>query len=103
MKKLLVLIMTSMFLFARCASSSDELVTIDLGVMPSMSAAPFIYAAEEGIYEKYGLDVNVQVFNSTPDLNAALKAGEITAVNNDFPSAILMKEDGDDDLFVDCR
>lgn len=96
MKKLLVLMMTSMFLLTGCAGSSDELVTIDLGVMPSMSAAPIIYAAEEGIYEQYGLDVNVQVFNSTPDLNAALKAGEITAVNNDFPSAILMKEDGDD-------
>lgn len=96
MKKVLSLLVVTILGLTGCnaANSSDELVTIDLGVMPSMSAAPFIYASEEGIYEKYGLDVNVQVFNSTPDINAALTAGQVTAVNNDVPSAILMQEDG---------
>ncbi len=98
MKKVLSLLVITIFALTGCnqASSDQELVTIDLGVMPSMSAAPFIYAQEEGIYEEYGLDVNVQVFNSTPDINAALTAGQVTAVNNDVPSAILMQQDGID-------
>ncbi len=98
MKKILSLLVVTIFVLTGCnqTSTSGELVEIDLGVMPSMSAAPFIYAQEEGIYEQYGLDVNVQVFNSTPDINAALTAGQVTAVNNDVPSAILMQQDGVD-------
>ncbi len=94
MKKLLLTLFTAVLALSGC--NNEEFTTIELGVMPSMSAAPFIYASETGIYEQYGLDVNVQVFNSTPDLNAALKGGQLTAINNDFPSAILMYEDGDD-------
>lgn len=97
MKKLFITLFVTVLALTGCSSSgSDELTKITLGVMPSMSAAPFIYAAEEGIYEDFGLDVTVQVFNSTPDINAAFSSGDVTAVNNDVPSAVLLAEQGED-------
>lgn len=96
MRKIFITLFMFVLGLAGCdGSKQTDLTEVTLGVMPSMSAAPFIYAAEEGIYEQYGLDVTVQVFNSTPDINAAFSSGEVTAVNNDVPSAVLMAKNGE--------
>ena len=70
-----------------CAAAADEtpapaegvedLGTIVLGVVPDATTAPLVVAAEQGLFEKYGLTPELKIFSSGGAANQSLAAGDI--------------------------
>lgn len=55
----------------------EDLGTISLGVVPDATTAPLVVAAEQGLFEKYGLTPEMKIFSSGGAANQALAAGDI--------------------------
>ncbi len=91
----------SMFLLASCGGTSEDAeqdmgnnveVTdeanedevIRLGLMPSIGNIPLFLAEEQGYYEEFGVDVEIEKFNSAKDRDIAYTAEQIDAVCSDY-------------------
>ena len=70
--------------------------TIRVGTLPDDDVLPLFVAKEEGIFEKYGLSVELVPFRSAFDRDAALIANEIDASISDPVAVILMRAAGYD-------
>ncbi|GFN31408.1 hypothetical protein PCURB6_16680 [Paenibacillus curdlanolyticus] len=62
-----------------------------MGVSPWVGYAPWWIAAEQGIFEKYGLDVKVVNFIQDADMNAAFASNNIKVANVATNTAIRME------------
>lgn len=58
------------------AQAVEQLHKIDVGVLLTVDLAPFMYALEEGIFEKNGLAVEYQVSSGGGELVPAMMAGD---------------------------
>ncbi|RUS46206.1 ABC transporter substrate-binding protein [Cohnella sp. AR92] len=76
-------------------ASSEEVLSFKMGVEPWVGYAPWWIAAEEGIFEKYGLDVTVVNFNQDSDINAAFASDNIKVANIAAHTAIKMVGNND--------
>lgn len=104
----LVAIVVSTMLLAGCApeekqekkaASSTEEVTIRLGVMPSTDNIPFIIAEKEGYAKEHGVKVELEVFKSANDRDAAFQAGKLDGVITDLVAVAIYRQ-GDLDVKV---
>ena len=78
-------------------NESEEIQeTMNIGAMPSIDKVPIIVGIEQGFFEKYGLDVNVENFQSPIDRNTALQAGEMDGVMSDMVADVLYLANGMD-------
>ncbi|WP_308800243.1 ABC transporter substrate-binding protein [Agromyces silvae] len=59
------------------ASDVEPIGTISLGVVPDATTAPLVVAAEQGLFEKYGLTPEVKIFSSGGAANQSVAAGDI--------------------------
>ena len=96
--KVIALLMVMVFLITGCAknnagnnsnvtdnidktqtSESDvaEKTVLRIGMISSTDAIPFVLIDKNGLDEKYNLDVQLEVFKSAKDRDAALQAGEL--------------------------
>src|SRR5579884_594438 len=50
---------------------------VTAGLLPSVAGAPILASVDLGIYERHGLDVNIQTFTATPQIMTALAAGQL--------------------------
>lgn len=55
----------------------ENLGTITIGVVPDATTAPLVVAAEQGLFEKYGLTPEIKIFSSGGAANQSLAAGDI--------------------------
>lgn len=102
MKKILLslLILACLGLTAACGVKDDDsqdqadMVTINLGAMPSIDKVPIIVAEEKGYFAKYGVDVKLENFQSPTDRNAALQSGKLDGVMSDMVADILYLKAG---------
>lgn len=78
------------------ANGKNEKQTLNIGLMPSVDAVPFIIAKEKGFYEKNGVDVKLQVFKSANDRDAALQTGNLDGVSTDEVAVCLYQNAGID-------
>lgn len=67
-----------------------------IGVMPAVDSVPIIVAEAEGYFADEGLDVEVKVFRSQLNREAALQAGSIDATVSDLVNAIRAWANGAD-------
>lgn len=60
-------------------SESDEVekTVLRIGMISSIDAIPFVLIEKNGLADKYNLDVQLEVFKSAKDRDAALQAGEL--------------------------
>lgn len=86
MKKFISLLMGMVMLFSLSACSGEEtetassdngLTQVTLGMVPWPAFELFYLADEKGIFEKNGLDVNIQEFSSTTDNSNAFVGGQL--------------------------
>lgn len=86
MKKLLSMVAVMVLVLAGCSSadSSDEVVTINMGLMKAIEQVPYVYATETGMYEDAGLDVSLTFFNSAKDRNAGWETGDFQVKTADL-------------------
>jgi NitT/TauT family transport system substrate-binding protein len=72
------------------SSDKEETLTFSMGVSPWVGYAPWWISAEQGIFEKYGLHVNLINFIQDADMNAAFASGNIKVANVGTNTAIRM-------------
>lgn len=88
MKKLVSLLMSAVMVFslsacgggtteAETASAESSLTQVTLGMVPWPAFELFYLADEKGIFEKNGLDVEIQEFSSTTDNSSAFVGGQL--------------------------
>lgn len=101
--KVVALLLVMVFLFTGCAKknetndskketqTSDTSVsdattktTVRIGMMSSSDVIPFVLINKNGLADKYNLDLQLEVFTSAKDRDAALQAGELDGVLTDF-------------------
>ncbi|HEX59391.1 MAG TPA: transporter substrate-binding domain-containing protein [Methanomicrobia archaeon] len=71
-------------------------IQVRVGTLPDDDALPLFVARDEGIFERYGLSVELMPFHSAFERDAALTAGEIEASISDPIAVILMQAAGID-------
>lgn len=71
-----------------------ELAPVRIGVLPTEDSLPLWVAAEEGLFEKAGLEVEFINFQAAAERDAAFTAGEIDAFMGDIIAAALLEQGG---------
>lgn len=78
--------------FTGCGSRGTKKVVI--GVMPDVNSVPFIVADQKGLYKEQGADVEVQMYMSAVERDAAMQAGKIDGEMSDILSAVFSMQEG---------
>ncbi|CAM3414777.1 ABC transporter substrate-binding protein [Marinicrinis lubricantis] len=78
------------------ASGEEKLEKIRIGYLNVMDDAQAILAYQAGIYEKYGLDVEMQLFTSGTDLIKQMVGGQLDAGVLGFTNALSWIDKGSD-------
>lgn len=86
MRKIVLYTIAFMALFAVSCGSKDETATkqvtdkkesVRIGVMPSFDCFPFFIAEEQGLFEKDGMSVKLDMFTAQMDVDTALIGGSV--------------------------
>jgi NitT/TauT family transport system substrate-binding protein len=83
-KVLLLIVLISMFLTGcstQATPDTREPVMVRMGTQPWIGYGPWYIAQEKGMFEKYGLTVELVNFSQDQDVNAALASGKMEAAN----------------------
>ncbi|MDK2866322.1 MAG: NitT/TauT family transport system substrate-binding protein [Clostridiales bacterium] len=99
--KYILIGLVALVLFAGCAGSdtneqgnqdAGQHEKLKIGVMSDVGAVPFFIASEKGFYEEAGVDVEIVVFKSALDRDAALQTGNLDATMADMLSIIFYND-----------
>lgn len=91
----LVLLLTVAACGAKEAEKTEEM-TLRLGVMSAVDMLPIFIANENGYFEEEGLTVDLQVFKSFKDRDAALQAGALDGIIGDLVAIAIYQNAGVD-------
>lgn len=98
--KLIIFLITVVVLSAcsgeNNADNAVENVSLKIGTMPSIDAFPLVVAKENGYFTNHNLDVEIVVFQSPVERDAALQSGQIDGTVTDIVSAALVLDGGTD-------
>jgi len=87
--RLFVLIALAIF-FGNAAAAEPVLVRVN--TFPNARALPFIVGIEKGVFEKYGIKVEVEFTENSESQRAALAAGKIDVVHSAVDNAVALIE-----------
>ena len=97
----MLLILVLMFALIGCGSEKTEQEKIvKIGLLRIDDSIPFYVAQEEGLFEKYQVNVELLSFSSSSDQSVAMEAGELDMAMNDMIVQSLMKKNGTDTKIV---
>lgn len=65
-------------------AATQEKTEITIGMMSSSDVIPYVLINENGLADKYNLKLNLEVFTSAKDRDAAFQAGELDGVLTDY-------------------
>lgn len=91
---ILVLIVTAILSLAGCSRKKTADNTIHIGVMYSSDIIPLAVITENGLDKKHGIQLDMQVFSSARDRDAALQAGELDGVFTDYIGMCMYRNAG---------
>lgn len=92
-----VLLLFAFWTLCSCtATNSEAYKKITIGVLSDVNSIPFIVAEEKGLYEAEGAEVEVKLFMSAVERDAAFQAGEIDGCMSDIMAAALAIQNGFD-------
>ena len=85
-------------LAAGCAGPTGDSAAMSLkvGVMPAVDAAPILLADQKGFFQELGLDVDVQVYTNAMNRQSALQSGELDGAMTDVIALVNNVENGFD-------
>jgi len=94
MRKLITLCITAFTLAAAqtCPEPTGEVLNV--AVLPVLNALPTYIAQQEGLYEQYGVNVNLVPVDSGRDRTIAMQAGQIDVGNSDAVAHVLQVASG---------
>lgn len=76
------------------SASSAEKPVIRIGMMSSSDVIPFALINENGLADKYNFKLDLEVFTSAKDRDAALQAGELDGVLTDYVGICIYQNAG---------
>jgi len=90
--KIISVLLTVILSFAACASpntgasstGSTEKPVIRIGMMSSSDVIPYVLINENKLADKYGFTLDLEVFTSAKDRDAAFQSGELDGVLTDY-------------------
>lgn len=91
-------------LLGGCGKRAEALAdtSIHLGVMYSSDIVPLTIITEQGLDKKYGFQLDMQVFSSAKDRDAAFQAGKLDGVFTDFIGLCMYQNAGLDVRATGC-
>lgn len=83
---LVILVVITIFLVTGCGSdkSNEEDLSLSIGLMPAVDAAPILLAENNGYFKELGLNVELQIFNNAQDRQSALQTQTIDGAITDL-------------------
>lgn len=86
--------------FAACGCKKEKDLKgeehLKIGLTPAVDAIPYIIARDKGIFNKFGLKVDMEVFKSAADRDAAFQSSNIDGVLCDMVAVCLYRNAGFD-------
>lgn len=91
-KKFCSMVLVLILLFTGCTAQNatpnettpPEKISITIGMMSSSDVIPYVLIKENGLGDKYNFELNLEVFTSAKDRDAAFQAGELDGVLTDY-------------------
>jgi len=80
-------------------SKKEEKKVITIGAMTSTDVIPFVLINKNGLDKKYNFDLNIEMFTSAKDRDAAFQAGELDGVLTDL-IGVTMYQNADFDVKI---
>ncbi len=99
MKRKVFLLILIVFLLS-IFSCKEENRKIRIGILPVIDTLPLVVADSEGLFKKEGLDVELIIFNSALERDAAFTAGNLDGAFGDLINFLLMIKNGIDTQLV---
>lgn len=86
MKKLSIILIICILIFSGCANKkeSKEAKTLKIGILSITDSAVLYAAKETGVFDKYGVNVELVEFGSAADQSKAMEAGELDGMMTDL-------------------
>ena len=94
MKSKLIIMLSFLFLLSGCSGEKITNESLKIGLLPDDASIPLVIADEMGYFEEAGLQVELQLFRSAIDRDAAIQANELQCVSTDVLSLGLFHESG---------
>jgi NitT/TauT family transport system substrate-binding protein len=94
MKKIMKIIVLLMLLLGVVSGCNKETDTLRLGTMPTYSAAIYAVGIEKEFFKDAGIEVELTVFRSARDRDAAATAGELDGFMTDIMGAVNLNAKG---------
>jgi NitT/TauT family transport system substrate-binding protein len=104
-KAVLVIMLILSIIFTGCSKkdeavpSSQEMPSIRIGMMSSSDVIPYVLINEKKLSDKYNFKLELQVFTSAKDRDAAFQAGELDGVLTDYVG-VCMYQNADFDVKI---
>lgn len=100
-KKILMMLLATSLILSSCANNEskkgkEDLAELNIGVMYSADIIPLAVMQENDIDKKNSFELNMEVFSSAKDRDAALQAGELDGVFTDFIGVCMYQNAGID-------
>lgn len=76
------------------APQTEQLGELNLGMLPSIDAIPFVIAQSQGFDKNHGVNLNIETFKSAKDRDVAFQAGKIEAISADLVALAIYNEAG---------
>ncbi len=77
-------------------NANAKKTVIRIGMMSSTDVIPYVLINEKGIADKFNIDLQLEVFTSAKDRDAALQAGELDGVLTDYIGVCMYQNAGFD-------
>jgi|AutmiccommuBRH23_1029490.scaffolds.fasta_scaffold00091_81 NitT/TauT family transport system substrate-binding protein len=87
--RIALLVFVFSMLLSACSQKTSEKLTIKFAVLPIIDSLPMYVAQQEGIFEKYNLDVELVPVSSGPERDQLVAAKQIDGMINEVLTTIL--------------
>lgn len=98
MKKILTLfLLISLIFTVGCGKEEarkEQLPKLTIGLMPDVDSLPFVIAEENGYFDNEGLKVQIEMFKSAMDRDAAIQSGNLDGAVSDLLAVAFLRSGG---------
>jgi NitT/TauT family transport system substrate-binding protein len=88
--------LTALLLASTCGAALADPTTIKVATVAWIGYAPFYVAADKGLFEKYGVKVELQDFADPAQIPAALESGSLAGAMYTYDQVITLVANGHD-------
>lgn len=111
MKKIISIVLVLIMILTGCSTKTEkpkeeaennqsaEKTILKIGMMSSSDEIPFVLINENGLAEKYNFELDLQMFTSAKERDAAFQAGELDGVLTDY-IAVAMYQNANFDVKI---